>query len=683
MASEMTTPDSAAPQNIQNVAENASATQINDARAPIIQGGTGNTTNIYYGVSVEPKRSPDGIPHNLPFLRATHFVGRTTEMERLSEQLQTVGTVAICSIQGMGGIGKTELALQYAHHHLQQQDYPGGVCWLNAREDVGIQIVTFARSQFDLHLPDNLDLVGQVAYCWRHWAPGKVLLVLDDAQEYAAIAPFLTGIDPRFQILLTTRSRLGSSVRELAIEVLSERSALELLRALVPDGRIDQELEQTKQLCDWLGYLPLALELVGRYLADDPGVSVALLWQRLQNKRLAAVALREAYPGMTATLGVAAAFELSWEKLTDDARQVAKLLSLFALAEIPWKLVQQCLPEWDDEDLEVLRNRKLVNAHLLARTEAGEYKLHQLLREFFASKISEVERKALQTAFATTMIEVAKQIPQTSTLEQIQAVTLAIPHLKELAADLLKLESQDDLYIQEEDDLFWGFTGISWFYQDQGFYTKAEPWLESCLAMVRTLLGEQHPDVATSLNNLAGLYHAQGRYEEAEPLYLQALQLYRSLFGEQHPDVATSLNNLAGLYHVQGRYEEAEPLYLQALQLCQSLFGEQHPDVAQSLNNLAGLYYAQGRYEEAEPLYLQTLQLRRSLLGEQHPAVANSLWNLAALYANQGRLAEAEPLLVQALAVFEQRLGTQHPYTAGVQNRLESVRQRIAGVQDE
>jgi tetratricopeptide (TPR) repeat protein len=90
-------------------------------------------------------------------------------------------------------------------------------------------------------------------------------------------------------------------------------------------------------------------------------------------------------------------------------------------------------------------------------------------------------------------------------------------------------------------------------------------------------LGERHPDVATSLNNLAGLYRAQGRYDEAEPLYRQALELSRELLGERHPDVATSLNNLAYLYQSQGRYDEAEPLYRQALELSRELLGSAIP----------------------------------------------------------------------------------------------------------
>jgi tetratricopeptide (TPR) repeat protein len=137
--------------------------------------------------------------------------------------------------------------------------------------------------------------------------------------------------------------------------------------------------------------------------------------------------------------------------------------------------------------------------------------------------------------------------------------------------------------------------------------------------LYKRLLGDNHPDVATSLNNLAYLYKSQGRYPEAEPLYLEALDLRKQLLGDNHPDVATSLNNLGQLYYSQGRYPEAEPLLLEALDLIKRLLGDDHPDVATSLNNLAGLYYSQGRYPEAEPLYLQALAIAEQALGENHP----------------------------------------------------------------
>ncbi len=131
-------------------------------------------------------------------------------------------------------------------------------------------------------------------------------------------------------------------------------------------------------------------------------------------------------------------------------------------------------------------------------------------------------------------------------------------------------------------------------------------------------LGEEHPNVTQSLNNLALLYQAQGKYAEAEPLYLQALELNKKLLGIEHPYVAKNLNNLAALYRSQGRYTEAEPFYLQALELNKKLLGAEHPNVAKSLNNLAVFYDSQGGYAAAELLYLQAITIAEKVLGENH-----------------------------------------------------------------
>lgn len=90
------------------------------------------------------------------------------------------------------------------------------------------------------------------------------------------------------------------------------------------------------------------------------------------------------------------------------------------------------------------------------------------------------------------------------------------------------------------------------------------------------MLGEEHPDLAYSLNNLALLYKWQKRYSEAEPLFQQVLLLIKRVLGEEHPHFATSLNNLAGLYLLQGRYSEAKPLFQQALLIFERTLGENH-----------------------------------------------------------------------------------------------------------
>ncbi len=106
-----------------------------------------------------------GIPNNLPLFKSNYFVGRDKDLEKLHQLLQQTKTVAISAISGMGGIGKTELAIQYALKYLEE--YPGSICWLRAREDIGTQIINFAVSSFKLSIPENLDIESQVQYCWN------------------------------------------------------------------------------------------------------------------------------------------------------------------------------------------------------------------------------------------------------------------------------------------------------------------------------------------------------------------------------------------------------------------------------------------------------------------------------------------------------------------------------------
>jgi CHAT domain-containing protein len=212
-------------------------------------------------------------------------------------------------------------------------------------------------------------------------------------------------------------------------------------------------------------------------------------------------------------------------------------------------------------------------------------------------------------------------------------------------------------------------------YQLRGAYAKAEPLLARALDISEKALGPNHPDVATSLNNLALLYQAQGAYTKAEPLLARALNIREKALGPNHPDVATSLNNLAVLYRDQGVYAKAEPLLARTLDVREKALGPNHPDVATSLNDLAALYWAQSAYAKAEPLYVRTLDIREKALGPNHPDVATSLNNLAALYRAQGAYAKAEPLLARALDIREKALGPNHPDVAASLNNLATVYQ--------
>ncbi|NES40394.1 MAG: tetratricopeptide repeat protein [Moorea sp. SIO2C4] len=608
-----------------------------------------------------------------------HFVGRDPQLEQLHREFEQTNQLVICAIAGMGGVGKTELALQYALNN--QHNYPGGLCWFPVRGlDLGTQVVNFARTKLGLTIPDQLEFNQQVEYCWGHWPEGTALIVLDDVPSFSndykqRIQPYLPPAQSRFKVLVTSRQRPGASYRRIDLDVLSPEAALELLESLVGKERIDQERKEAQALCEWLGYLPLALELVGRYLDIHPNLTIPKVQKRLEKKKLAAKALlyQTEQGEITAQLGVAAAFELSWEDLEEspEAQQLGCRLSLFAPAPFDWSLVESCVietedeEEWEEEqeDLEELRDSFLVNRNLLQLTEQQTYRLHQLIREFFQTKLAQLpEADGYKQSFCQVMVAVAQLIPQTPTQEIIAAVNPAIPHLVETATVLTD-------WLRDE-DLIWPFVGLRRFYEGQGTYDQAEALCKQCLEITRTRLGQDHPDVATSLNNLAGLYYSMGRYDQAEPLYQQALKIRKQLLGEEHVDVADSLNNLGLLYKSMARYDQAEPLYQQALEMKKQLLGHHHPDVATSLHNLAALYKSMGRYDQAEPLYQQALEMKKQLLGHHHPHVATSLHNLAALYKSMGRYDQAEPLYQQALEIRKQLLGHHHPHMATSLNNL-------------
>jgi hypothetical protein len=232
-----------------------------NAQGSIIISGGDFFGGTFIGTQINPLRPlpPTGTPSNLPSSGTSFFVGRDETLKRVHEQLQKSNQLAICAVSGMGGIGKTELAVQYATRH--KDNYSGGLCWLQCRAgDVGTQIVNFALSRLGLTIPKGLEPPDRIGYCWQHWKEGQVLLIYDDVTDYQEIASLLPPRDmSRFKVLLTSRQRAGANYSRIDLDVLDGNSSLELLRSLVGGERIDAELDRAKALCAWLGYLPLGL----------------------------------------------------------------------------------------------------------------------------------------------------------------------------------------------------------------------------------------------------------------------------------------------------------------------------------------------------------------------------------------------------------------------------------------
>lgn len=358
--------------------------QIRDLRAEIDE----------FEVELKQLEAGADLPNNLNrrgILNSEWFVGREKALTDLHEKLKDNKPLAIAGVVGMGGVGKTELAIQYARQHWQ--DYKGGVIWLAGERAVN-DLLGFAQSQLfpKFKLADLGDVPVQLGYCWRNWPaqgdpPQPVLLIFDDVTDYRTQVQPCLPEDSRFRVLLTTRERF-QGINRLELDVLDSQDALTLLEHLVGVDRVHGEAKTAAELCEWLGYLPLGLELVGNYLQEEE-CSFAELFKALKDRKRKVLhhpSLIQPEPTMTAQYGVAAAFELSWERLDLDARFLGAYLSVFASAPIRWELVVAPgeASSATEEALQTAR-RKLVRLSLLKRV-GTMVQFHPLIREFFIEK---------------------------------------------------------------------------------------------------------------------------------------------------------------------------------------------------------------------------------------------------------------------------------------------------------
>jgi serine/threonine-protein kinase len=208
-------------------------------------------------------------------------------------------------------------------------------------------------------------------------------------------------------------------------------------------------------------------------------------------------------------------------------------------------------------------------------------------------------------------------------------------------------------------------------YRNLGLYDLAEPLLREALSIRRSVLGDDHPAVAQSLNNLGVVLRQRGDYDGAEPLFNEALERRRQLYPEgDHPDLAESLNNLALLYQERGRYPVAEGLLREAIAIQRTVSGGSGAELASLLANLGILLTEVGEWAGAEPPFREALDLRREALGEDHALVADSLNDLGVFLGIQGDLESAEELLREALAMRRRSLNQDNPTLAESINNL-------------
>ncbi len=666
------------------------------------------TTRPAYHVVSNPR-----IWH-VPYRRNPFFTGREELLQQLHARLATNNTAALAqthAINGLGGIGKTQLALEYAYRY--QQDYRL-IFWIMAAT-LETLLADFVRLAGAVGLPfQERQDTQQAVVAVKNWLAEQQewLLIFDNVDDIKLISNYLPDKAVRNgHVILTTRSQATGSIA-YTIEVTQmreEEGALLLLRrakVLSPEATCEQATSKARAEAETivreLDGLPLALDQAGAYI-EETGCSFSgylALYRRRRRELLG----RRGHLTLDHPESVTAIWDLCF-RLVEQANPVAAdLLRLCAFLD-PDVILEEiftkggsCLgPTLEplatdtfalNQAIEELRKFSLVRRN----AQVGLLSIHRLVQAVLKDSMEKpiqqqwAERavRAVNAVFPEERWQpvqylLAHALTCAEAIEEYQLVFLECAQLLDRTATYLQDSAQyaeaelfykralaikeNNLGLEHPDTAF-TLSNLAGLYRDQARYMEAEPLCKQALAIYEHTLGAEHPDTAFILHNLARLYRDQAKYMEAEPLYKQALAIYENTLSPNHPDIATTLHNFAGLYRDQGKYVEAEPLYKRALAIRESQLGSDHPHTAFTLNNLARLYRDQKKYAEAEPLYKRSLAIRERKLGPDHPYTATTLNNLAKLYQNQGKYAEAEPLYRRALAIRERKLGPNHPNTA-------------------
>jgi tetratricopeptide (TPR) repeat protein len=594
--------------------------------------------------------------------RLAGFAGRADALDRLDAILvqdkpaavtQTIGRVAV---QGLGGVGKTSLAVEYAHRF---QRLHAGVCWCPAETRASL-LTSLAALAVSLGAAsaEEADVEKAARSALQRLAGQRAswLLIYDNVTSPQEIADLLPSGGAR--VLITSRfSDWGGWAEEVTLDVLPMEEAVDVLQKRA--GRADEG--GARVLAETLGGLPLALDHAAAFCRSRH-VRFADYASQASNRIAAAPSRGAAYPR-----SVAATFDLAITAAVAQCAAAEGLMAFLAQCapeRIPLTLVEAAI---DDETerldaLAALTEMSLVK-HDPFDDKTDAVTVHRLVQA--VGYIRSQAKSLVQNAITRLIAQLEAIYPDDGYDNPASWPRCA--HLTPHLLTSCSAEAADDVVAAKCAELL-GRAGS--YLHGRGAYSGARPLKEQALAIREKVLGPEHPDTAETLNNLALLLLDEGNRETARLLLERALAINEKVFGPGHNATATSLNNLALLLRDQGDLVTSRILFERALVNAEKTLGPEHPQTAAILSNLGLVLKAGDDFAGARALFERALAIDEQVLGAHHSATASDLDNLGRLMEQAGDLTGARPLFERAAAITEEVFGAKHRRTAESLSRV-------------
>ena len=463
-------------------------------------------------------------------------------------------------------------------------------------------------------------------------------------------------------ILITSRDKtaatnlVGPHGHNVEVKPMGEEDALALLRTRVPFGETSRAEATT--LVHALDRIPLAITHAAAYIkmrATTISTYIELFRESQANQvhLLSKNEWKDIQRDSSIRQPVIATWNLSFQHIQNTELAAANLLALMSMfdrQEIPRWLLQGTTSQLDfDDALAPLLRFSLV------RVEVGQqaFAMHRLVQLSMRTWLK-AEKKLHR--WVKESIEAVSVTFPSGDYDTWEKCKVLLPHLKEVASHAT--EDRGGLQRQATSMLRAG-----WYLFLRGEYTAAEWFCRSSLEIRERLLGREHRDTLTSVNNLGLVLESQGKYKEAEVMHRRALEGREKVLGREHPDTLTSINNLGSVLASQGKYKEAEVMHRRALEGREKVLGREHPDTLTSVNNLGSVLESQGKYQEAEAMHRRDFEGSEKVLGREHPNTLTSVSQLGSVLERQGKYEAAEATHRRALEGRENVLGREHPDT--------------------
>ncbi|KAJ5365664.1 Disease resistance protein [Penicillium concentricum] len=655
------------------------------------------------------------LPLNLSEIsEVTRFVAREDSLKRIQEILDATAGRRTAVVHGLGGIGKTQLAIAYMK---QNRSHYSARIWLDAKNETALK-ESFSRvaEWIVRHHPSatyvaaasesqELDEIVKAVKQWLDEPMNDRWLIIydnydnpllrnrtgkrpssasfveadtndndDDLTKAFDLQKFLPETD-HGAIVVTTRSSMVKLGQRLHLRKLEDiNDSLDVLASVSGREDLRQDPAAT-DLVRQLDGLPLALATAGAYLEQ---VSISCT-DYLQLYRESWQQLHEKTPPLGAyDQTLYSTWNLSYRYIQQQSPIAAMLLrqwAYFASEDLWYDLLKDCgpeKPEWlgsltKDKltfhaSLRLLCSHGLVEADpttKLQRVESRGYSVHGCVHSWMIHVLN----PGLDKSLAWIAVEcVATHVPTEDEPNFWLIQRRLIAHADRCLEILRNLEIEDE----DVAPLF----SLGYLYADQGRFQEAEAMYERALEGYEKAWGREHMSTLDTVNNLGTIYENQGRLQEAEAMYERALEGCEKAWGREHTSTLGTVSNLGILYKEQGRLQEAEAMYERALEGCEKAWGREHTSTLGTVSNLGILYKEQGRLQEAEAMYERALKGYEKAWGREHTSTLDTVSNLGILYKEQGRLQEAEAMYERALEGCEKAWGREHTSTLGAVNNL-------------